>query len=271
MSLLNRNFKSDTSSRLCGVVEECSQYFQTACGFELNINGNSLILNPNKLFDYVYIDLGDLNYICNRFSFLIHLYVNSDLCISNESANKFTGTPFHIQTDKSIDIMNYGPYNYDLDVSNISFKCAKFGIECVDENIKNIKLTTREISIPIENNINQICYIDGEIKTDTITFCFGLSAYEPDLLKILDSISIISEPLSELFTPMFQPGYNIKRDKLALFEHINPIKLLGIEHYNAINYNFILNYNMLTFTKDNSIKGGIKMADGWYVVFDKMR
>lgn len=36
-----------------------------------------------------------------------------------------------------------------------------------------------------------------------------------------------------------------------------------------MSYHFVGNDHILTFTKDNSIKGGIKMADGWHAVLDE--
>ena len=273
MSLLNRNFKSDTSSIFSGVREECSQYFKSSSEFELIINDNSLILNPIKSFDHTYIDLSDLNYIRSKFPFLTHLYVNSVLSISNENVNNFIGTPFHIQTDKSINIMNYSSYDHDLNLSNISFESTKFGVECSGKNIKNIKLITNEIAIPFENDINQIRCISGDIKTNIITF-YPVLFQPSDSLFILNSISNISELLSMLFKLLFEPGYGIMRDDLTSYEHINPIKLLGIEHYNATAYNFIFNRKALSFTKKlqmPQVKNYIKMADGWYVVFAELR
>jgi hypothetical protein len=273
MSLLNKDFKTDISSRLCGIGEECSQYFKSASEFSLDVNDNSLILNLNELFCDVHIELSDLNYIRSKFSFLTHLYVNSVLSISNENVNNFIGTPFHIQTDKSINIMNYSSYDHDLNLSNISFESTKFGVECSGKNIKNIKLITNEIVIPFENDINQIRCISGDIKTNIITF-YPVLFQPSDSLFILNSISNISELLSMLFKLLFEPGYGIMRDDLTSYEHINPIKLLGIEHYNATAYNFIFNRKALSFTKKlqmPQVKNYIKMADGWYVVFAELR
>lgn len=268
MSLLNKDFKTDISSALSGVGEECSQYFKSASEFSLDVNDNSLILNLNELFCDVHIELSDLNYIRSKFPFLTHLYVNSVLSISNENLSNFIGAPFHIQTNRTIDIMDYSPYDHDLDLSNISFECTKFSTESSGKNIKNIKLITNEIAIPFENDINQIRCIDGDIETNIITF-YPVLFQPSDSLFILNSISNISELLSMLFKLLFEPGYGIMRDDLKSYAHINPIKLLGIEHYNATAYNFIFNHKVLSFAKKlqmPQVKNYIQLANGWYVV-----
>lgn len=268
MGLLDKNFKSDISSNNELIKEECLQYFELNGEFELNINSNSLILNTNKSHNSVYIDLDDLNYIRKKFPFLTHLYIDSDLCISvsDKSENIFADTPFHIHVDESVKIRNYSALISEIDLLNISFECKEFRPDH-DTNIKNIELKTQYINTPIRNNINQIFQINGKIKTDIVVF-------RPDTLDILANISIISEPLSKLFSPLFYPRQGIEKEDITTLEYINPIKLLGIGYYNAISYNFIVNRRVLAFTKkitDKNVKNYIKMADGWYAVFAEMR
>lgn len=71
MGLLNKDSKTDTSSQLCDMSEECSQYFDVGGKFKSDIQDDSLIFNTNGRFSNVFVNISDLNYFRDRFHFFI--------------------------------------------------------------------------------------------------------------------------------------------------------------------------------------------------------
>ena len=272
MSLLNKDFKSNASSCYADVEEKYRQYFTVGSTYELNIKSNSLTLNIDKPHRYAYIVLGDLKRISDEISSLTDFYINNNLGISTRVnfINNHTGLLTRVHAN-NVEISDWNEELHVLDLSDMNFNCNIFTISYKDTCVKNITLRTKEMYIAIDDNIDQLYCVQGNIKTDTVLFYLDQSGYF-GAINLSNSISQISNPLLQVFKSWIcgTPYYN-QEDIMAL-NHINPIRALGLEYYGATNYHFALKRNsILTFTKDEHVKdlkGTIKMADGWYAVYD---
>nr|DAR30020.1 MAG TPA: hypothetical protein [Caudoviricetes sp.] len=280
MGLLNKDSKTDTSSQLCDMSEECSQYFDVGGKFKSDIQDDSLIFNTDGRFSNVFVNISSLNYFRDRFHFLSNLHINSSLNINigHEIINARSHAPFHIYVGESVNIScGAGSSNQIvLDLSNISFECNEFTLPtmafCPAElSVENITLRSRQVRVPIGDDINRARRLKGDIKAEEIIFRVDyVPAYLGDP-TIIDNVSKISKPLSKLFKPLVEYTWDFSWKNYLSFRKINPIKLLGIEHYNASVYHFVTDYGTLTFTnksKSNELRGTIRMADGWFAVIN---
>lgn len=126
-------------------------------------------------------------------------------------------------------------------------------------SVENITLRSRQVRVPIGDDINRARRLKGDIKAEEIIFRVDyVPAYLGDP-TIIDNVSKISKPLSKLFEPLVLYTWDFSWKNYLSFRKINPIKLLGIEHYNATAYNFIFNHKVLSFTKKNTDATGEKL------------
>lgn len=272
MGLLNKDFKSNTSSIYADVEEKYRQYFTVGSTYELNVKSNSLTLNIDKPHRYAYIDLSDLKRISDELGSLTDFYINNDLGIGIHTnfVNSYTGSLSHIHAN-NVEISDWSEELHVLDLSDMNFDCNIFTISYKDTCVKNITLRTKEMYITIDDNIDQLYCVQGNIKTDTVLFYLDQSGYF-GAINLTNSISQISNPLLQVFKSWVCGARYYDQEDIMVLNYINPIMALGLEYYGATNYHFALKRNsILTFTKDEHVKdlkGTIKMADGWYAVYD---
>lgn len=264
MGLLDKNFKSNTSSNNEIIKEEYGKYFSNKGKHDLDVKNDSLIFTAKNPGNTLRTNLPDLMDMQEKFPFLSKFRTNSNLHIISISkiANKQFDTPFNICSTKQIFTTCDVSTDDNPDLSNTIIKCDKLTIFAIYSSIKNITLRARMIHIFLESNINSLYQIKGDIKTNSLAISFsGINAMYKQ--------KGIEKMLKRMFDKWISGGLSFDHEDYASMERINPIKTLRLEHYNAMNYHFIGNGHVLTFTKDNSIKGGIKMADGWRAVLDE--
>ena len=272
MGLLNKDFKSNTSSIYADAEEKYRKYFTVSSTYELNVKSNSLTLNIDKPHRYAYIDLSDLKRISDELGSLTDFYINNDLGIGIHTnfVNSYTGSLPHIHAN-NVEISDWSEELHVLDLSDMNFDCNIFTISYKDTCVKNITLRTKEMYITIDDNIDQLYCVQGNIKTDTVLFYLDQSSYL-SAINLSNSISQISNPLLQVFKSWACGARYYDQEDIMALNYINPIRALGLEYYGATNYHFALKRNsILTFTKDKHVKdlkGTIKMADGWYAVYD---
>lgn len=263
MGLLDKNFKSDISSNDEMIKEEYGKYFSNKGEHDLKVKNDSLIFTTKDPGRTLRTNLSFLMDMQNESPFLSKFQTNSNLHIISISkyADKQFNTPFSICSTKQIFTTCDISANDNPDLSNTIIKCDKLTIFAIHSSVKNITLRTRMIHVFLESNLNPIHQIKGDIKTNSLAISFsGANA--------LYNLRGVEKPLKKMFINWRSGEIYFKPEEYASIKRINPIKSLRLEHYNAMNYHFIGNDHILTFTKDSSIKNGIKMADGWFVVLD---
>lgn len=263
MGLLDKNFKSDISSNDEMIKEEYGKYFSNKGEHDLKVKNDSLIFTTKDLSRTLRTNLSFLMDMQKESPFLSKFQTNSNLHIISISkyADKQFNTPFSICSTKQIFTTCDISANDNPDLSNTIIKCDKLTIFAIHSSVKNITLRTRMIHVFLESDINPMHQIKGDIKTNSLTISFSGT-------KALYNLRGVEKPLKKMFINWRSGEIYFKPEEYALIEQINPVKSLRLEHYNAMNYHFIGNDHILTFTKDKSVKNGIKMADGWFAVLD---
>ena len=230
---------------------------------DLKVKNDSLIFTTKDPSRTLRTNLSFLMDMQKESPFLSKFQTNSNLHIISISkyTDKQFNTPFSICSTKQIFTTCDISTNDNPDLSNTIIKCDKLTIFAIHSGIKNITLRTRMIHVFLESNLNPIHQIKGDIKTNSLAISFsGKNA--------LYNLRGVEKPLKKMFINWRSGEIYFKPEEYALIEQINPIKSLKLEHYNAMNYHFIGNDHILTFTKDKSVKNSIEMADGWFAVLD---
>jgi len=261
MSLLNRNFKSDTHSNDEMVKHVCDKCFSFEDEYDASIKDNSLTLNAEAY--NILAGLDEFVSLQNELPFLNTFNTNTSISLNirDRVDNRFT-KPFNICSNKQIILTNTMLISNSIDMSNTIIKCDKLKAFLEYINVTNITLRAREIRIIVDVNINQLYSLHGDIKTDSLVVSVNSVDYLSKLTNKYDQ-------LHEIFVRWGEKMWYWEWEDISLFRKIDPIKLLKLEYYNATNYCFTHDEYVLTFSKDprmKELRTSIEMANGWYAI-----
>lgn len=264
MSLLNRNFKSDTSSNDEMVKYVCDKCFSFGDEYDANIKDKALTLNT-KAYN-ILAGLDEFVSLQNELPFLntFNTNVSISLNIRDRVNNRFT-KPFNICSNKQIILTNTMLISNSIDMSNTIIKCDKLTAFLEYINVTNITLRAREIHTIVDANINQLYSLRGDIKINSLIVSINSAEH---LSKLVDE----HNPLYEMFIRWGEKMWYWEWDDISQFRKIDPIKLLKLEYYNATNYCFANDGYVLTFSKDphmKELRTAIEMANGWYATVNR--
>lgn len=272
MGLLNKDLKSNTSAYVEDIKEKFIKYFPAVKKDVIEVKNNSIIsyVNFNCLSKYAYLAssmyLEDLINMQSEMLFLTKFHAKSSLSLNLKGyKNKQSDAPFSICSDKQISIYDTGIGSNIYNLSNTIIKCHQLILNLYPSYIENVILRVGEIHIALYDPLDKLYSVNGDIKTKSL-FIYVNN------VEAFDNILSVCNELQVLFNKWISGLWYPEHEDIVKLKQINPIKLLKLEHYNAMYYHFKVGNRVLTIAKDKRLKHSqvaIEMADGWYATVNR--